>query len=496
MLLGAGIILLPGYSHAYHNFSYYYVSNSDNMCTHCHPGGPHNHIPACTECHTASAPPYSVDVAPEKQTHSYLITSGGSDHYGQWVQECLDCHEPHHSSGIVHNEVTDSSYKLAEFTGLCQQNVNKETTMGISNLIINDPAWSDPATWSGKTGDERGLVVVLSNENGEVTTWFKVISATSTSITFKNEQYYFPPGGQATPQNMFIAYGQFIKDTVNGTNVVFTGPSSMANDESGTGIDPTPNGICQVCHTQTAHWRNDGTRADHFSGYRCTICHPHDQGFRYVDPGTLCPADDKETVTVLEQWNIDIQGDSGSTLYGQEGIAHPHGPDDNGVWNVMNLPPLDGNPATVVTNPSLALVNNGNTPTTVVFSVIGSVGGWSGLPGQHTLIGDYLIMLANHYFGYPDSVGINFSGLDPGATYELTVRSGEDGTRNIQTVIDLDGDGSLEDETPVTTLGGGKTSSFRCVAGSDGVIAGRTGTATTNEANLAGLILKKIEVTH
>ena len=285
-IISTGLFLLPSPSLAYHSFNYYLASSTDNMCTHCHPGGPGNHIPECIECHTASAPPYSVDVAPHKQTHSNAVI--GSDKYGNWERECVDCHEPHHNNGITSAGVTNPSYKLVEFTGLCSETGNGETTMDISNLVINDPAWSDPDRWIAKTSAERGLV--LLDVIGGKTFWYKVIDASSTSITFINEHTYFPSGWRATPQSMSLVYGQFIQEEVNGTAVTFGGPRDMANDESMSGFDATPDGICQVCHTQTTYWRNDGTRADHFNGWRCTICHSHDQGFKAVTPeGCICP---------------------------------------------------------------------------------------------------------------------------------------------------------------------------------------------------------------
>jgi hypothetical protein len=286
-IVAAGAFLAPTSSLAYHSFNYYYVSSSDSMCTHCHPGGPGNHIPACTQCHdTAIAPPYSVDVAPYKQTHSNAVI--GSDKYGDWARVCLDCHEPHHNNGITSSGVTNPDYKLVEFTGRCTETGGGETTMSISDLVINDPAWSDPARWVDKTSAERGLVL-LDVINGK-TYWYKVLSASETSITFKNEHTYFPSGGRATDQYMSLVYGQFIKDEVNGTAVTFGGYRDMAKNESMTDFDSTPDGICQVCHTQTDYWRNDGTRADHFNGWRCTLCHLHDQGFKAVTPeGCICP---------------------------------------------------------------------------------------------------------------------------------------------------------------------------------------------------------------
>ncbi|MEW6427946.1 MAG: CxxxxCH/CxxCH domain-containing protein [Thermodesulfobacteriota bacterium] len=46
------------------------------------------------------------------------------------------------------------------------------------------------------------------------------------------------------------------------------------------GNDPTPVGICQVCHVTTNHWRADGTGADHNNGMVCTSCHSHTTGFQ------------------------------------------------------------------------------------------------------------------------------------------------------------------------------------------------------------------------
>jgi hypothetical protein len=56
------------------------------------------------------------------------------------------------------------------------------------------------------------------------------------------------------------------------------GPNSFADG------DATIDGICEVCHTQTNHWRNDGSLAGQgahigLKGSNCTNCHPHNQGF-------------------------------------------------------------------------------------------------------------------------------------------------------------------------------------------------------------------------
>jgi hypothetical protein len=63
-----------------------------------------------------------------------------------------------------------------------------------------------------------------------------------------------------------------------------TGTNSFADG------DTTYDGICEVCHTQTDHFRNDGTGPDqdHTSqgpsipGSNCTTCHSHVEGFKGV----------------------------------------------------------------------------------------------------------------------------------------------------------------------------------------------------------------------
>jgi hypothetical protein len=50
----------------------------------------------------------------------------------------------------------------------------------------------------------------------------------------------------------------------------------------GTNVQPAGNGICQVCHTTTAYYRNDGTRQGHGDGRNCAEagCHGHSGGFQ------------------------------------------------------------------------------------------------------------------------------------------------------------------------------------------------------------------------
>ena len=59
------------------------------------------------------------------------------------------------------------------------------------------------------------------------------------------------------------------------------GDYSFLGDRSGAGNTPYDDGICEVCHTRTTHWRNDTSGGDHAhnANTRCIDCHAHDVGF-------------------------------------------------------------------------------------------------------------------------------------------------------------------------------------------------------------------------
>ena len=93
----------------------------------------------------------------------------------------------------------------------------------------------------------------------------------------------------APPTTFAAIYGQYIKNyiNVNGLNkqVKFfdqTGTKSFADG------DATYNGVCEVCHTQTEHYKNNGGAPDQNhsnlcsgekGGTNCITCHNHTNGF-------------------------------------------------------------------------------------------------------------------------------------------------------------------------------------------------------------------------
>lgn len=267
-LLVLGTVTLPQIAHA--NAAPHWLSHEID-CIDCH----QNHMdpPAdCGFCHNnSSGGNYSKTSAPAMLTHSSAVMQ--SERYGVWQRSCVDCHNPHVSDQCATPLVsgTFSGYTSGGGT----------TTFTINSLTVNDPAWQDPVAWNAKTGAERGLLfmsegLTWENEQGEYVDFSsEILAADATSITVQGEISHI-----GTVRDFKILYGQYIKPTIGALPVIFPGPSGFAHDETGTGNDASPTGICQVCHTQTKYWRNDGSRANHFNGESCVTCHEHELGFR------------------------------------------------------------------------------------------------------------------------------------------------------------------------------------------------------------------------
>ena len=75
-----------------------------------------------------------------------------------------------------------------------------------------------------------------------------------------------------------------IKGTVNGQSVSFTG-TGPADYTYAVGDG---SGLCEVCHTSTAHYQSDGSGTAHYAD-NCLSCHTHDGGI--VIPSGLDVAD-------------------------------------------------------------------------------------------------------------------------------------------------------------------------------------------------------------
>jgi hypothetical protein len=158
---------------------------------------------------------------------------------------------------------------------------------------------------------------------------------------------------------------------------------------------------------------------------------------------------DELPASPLRQFNLDLQGD-GNTEYYQDSVPHPHGPDDNGEWNVLNIQALTGANSAVSTNPGITMSDNtGDATDPVSFNVIGDVAAWTGAEGANTLYADYLLLHTSPGFAIPSSCDFELTGLESGADYMLTflTSSSFSADRGYDVIADLDGDGLLDDET-------------------------------------------------
>ena len=272
----------------------------------------------CIFCHNNPSGNYTKNSAPEVATHSSAAM--GSATYGQWERVCVDCHDPHVSAQCDSPLISGSFTSYAADSGF--------TTFTLDNLTVNNPRWANPAAWNSKSLEERGLIMLVEGMlwdeeiNSYVDFSAEIVEATVSTITVRGEINQI-----STARDFKIIYGQYIKEEINGLAVTFSSPADLAYDESSSGIDPTPSGACQVCHTQTSHWRNDGSLSTHFNGDNCLICHDHRQGFKpdgdcltcHTRPGseTNDYEFDNGTVATIDydQWLISGHGRDQATAY-------------------------------------------------------------------------------------------------------------------------------------------------------------------------------------
>ncbi|MBI5075449.1 MAG: CxxxxCH/CxxCH domain-containing protein [Nitrospirae bacterium] len=288
LLVGLAVSVHAQVLDAPHNVS------STMICADCHNIMPNPYNDSvCLSCHnndTGSG--YSKNSAPKVLTHSSTNTS---NKYGIWERDCIACH--FRQAAGSHGQLQRISYGTQTYlvTGTVTSvatNPDGSTTYGYNNKVVNNAAWTDAATWGKKSanaagGTERGLIFYKTPISGTPVAG-KIVSATDTSITVTGN-----PGAVSVGNTFALIYGQFVRTSVLGADNVNkvvkffsnTGQNSFAYDESLTGTDPTPNGICQVCHTLTEHWRADGSRSAqgvHASqnGANCVTCHKHEEGFQ------------------------------------------------------------------------------------------------------------------------------------------------------------------------------------------------------------------------
>jgi hypothetical protein len=236
----------------------------------------------CQYCHTASSCPLPEITGPQGKTH---IDSGGSA-----IAECRTCHNPHYQKQKNYKNTDASKLYLATgtITGYVY-NGDGTSTLAYSSITYKN-GW-DAVKVVGKTDTCRHTI--LFPNLGKLGYSYPVIGIDegAQEITVK---------GDTTPVYQYISsstfamiYGQLIEATINGRAVKFfdkAGPNSFADG------DVIYDGVCEVCHTLTDHYRNDGGGGDQnhsnvggADGTDCISCHDHVDGLTHGSgSGTGC----------------------------------------------------------------------------------------------------------------------------------------------------------------------------------------------------------------
>ncbi len=277
--LAAFFPLLFSCSLAHAALSYPHNGNTHIDCSSCHVRFPpwepvpawREHVPqniddtrsnnTCWSCHN------DVDAVYVK-THSSLQAG---NRYGNWTVQCVVCHNPH-------NQDQYRRYGRASYLFEGQVTAVTENT-----LTMNGAGWSVDA-WAG-------LILVPNRTNTNYN--YRIVSNTADTLTVEGP---INLDNAAVGNTFFIAYGRLVRKKVtldditepleskSGTRTVrffrTTGPNSFADG------DEVYDGICEVCHTMTRHFRNDGQAPDQnhaniggAAGRNCTDCHTHADGF-------------------------------------------------------------------------------------------------------------------------------------------------------------------------------------------------------------------------
>ena len=143
-------------------------------------------------------------------------------------------------------------------------------------------------------------------------------------------------------------------------------------------------------------------------------------------------------------WSVDIHAVGGntnpnSTPPTKTGVETFY--NEGNIWNAFEVPGHDSFGAV----PSLNLVDSEGASSSVNFTISGTISGWS-QSNADPLYGDYAFVNAG---GSDAEVTWELSGLTPGHTYELMLYGGTGPSRVAPITVDVNGDGSILDDTLV-----------------------------------------------
>jgi len=273
----------------------------------------------CDSCHTKTG-------YPNKKPHSFTSMEEMHDPLtGDWTTKCVDCHDPHQQAQLDWLSI-DPALNTEVFlvTGVVSTVSLNSPQAGQTTVIynpsptINNFNWAaanstDPlaTTWENKNKfSDRGLIFV--HDTSVLKNSYSILSVDSANSKIVINGV--PDGSTINTDDSFgLIYGQLIKQEIVTPNsgkraVQFFDPMTTAGVGGFVDYDnaTTPVGVCQVCHTLTDYWHEDGTVVDsshfttpppdHNSGATCTACHDATNGFKptnadhtfFSSTGTSC----------------------------------------------------------------------------------------------------------------------------------------------------------------------------------------------------------------
>lgn len=197
----------------------------------------------CWTCHQQGG------TAPFVRTHSRFAITGTAG----FSIECRTCHDPHFQRqprtwGDAGWLVTGTIASLAG-----------------STLTAAGPSFV-PGAYVGR---------LLVPSTAQPRLQYRIVANDTNSLTVRGtiDVTVAQPGG-----TFGVAYGKGIRARVADRDVRLfarNGSHSLADGDS------VYDGVCEVCHTSTAHHRNDATGDHaHFAAQQCVLCHQHRDGFK------------------------------------------------------------------------------------------------------------------------------------------------------------------------------------------------------------------------
>lgn len=218
----------------------------------------------CWSCHNDTDAPYV-------RTHSSRSTDNS---YGNWTVECRVCHNPHYQK---QKEYGSSSYLYS----------GTSASVTATTIIKTGPDWTD---------DYEGMVVMPNISQNKYI--YQITDNTGDTLTVEGPMDLT----KVTMGNTFaIMYGNLINKAIDLSKITITPAKSgskttrffrTTGSKSFADGDATYDGVCEVCHTQTTHFRNNGSGSNQLhtnvgtpAGTNCITCHSHVNGFRHGGSG-------------------------------------------------------------------------------------------------------------------------------------------------------------------------------------------------------------------